>query len=66
MNYGILVVLPYVVIYENVLDILVKGVHPQRLPPTDREGITDPPGWETQRTTMRKGRMKGQRPENTH
>lgn len=43
MNYGILVVLSYVVIYEDVLNILVKGVDPQRLSPTDGEGICSPP-----------------------
>lgn len=43
MNYSILVVLSYVVIYEDVLNILVKGVDPQGLPPTDGEGITEPP-----------------------
>lgn len=47
MNYGILVVLSYVVIYEDVLNILVKGVDPQRLSPTDGEGICSPPRQET-------------------
>lgn len=47
MNYGILVILPNVVVYEDVLNILVKGVDPQRLAATNREGITRPPGEES-------------------
>lgn len=46
---GILVILPNVVIYKDVLDRLVKGVDPQRLPPTNGEGISSPPGQETHR-----------------
>lgn len=49
MYYGILVILPNVVVYKDVLDRLVKGVDPQRLPPTNGEGISSPPGRETHR-----------------
>ncbi len=47
MNYGILVVLAYVVIDEDVLNILVKGVDPQGLPPTDGVVINSPPEGQT-------------------
>lgn len=45
VNYCILIVLPYVVVYEDVLNVLVKGVDPQRFAPADGEGITCPPGY---------------------
>lgn len=43
MDYGVLIVLPDVVVYEDVLDVAVEGVDPQWLPPTDGEGVTGPP-----------------------
>lgn len=43
MDDGVLVVLPDVVVYEDVLHPLVKGVHPEGLPPTDGEGVGGPP-----------------------
>lgn len=46
MNDGVLVILADVVVYEDVLNVLVKGVDPQRLPPTNGVGIADPPGRE--------------------
>lgn len=52
MYYSILVILPNVVVYKDVLDRLVKGVDPQRLPPTNGEGISSPPGRETHREQM--------------
>lgn len=43
LNDGILIIHSDVVIYEDVLNVLVKGVNPQRLPPADGEGVTSPP-----------------------
>lgn len=43
MNNGILIILPYVIIYEDMLHILVKGVNPKWLPSTNGKGITSPP-----------------------
>lgn len=55
MNYGVLVIQAYVVVYEDVLNIVVKGVDPQRLPSTNRVGVTHPPG------NKKHGWMKGWR-----
>lgn len=43
MNDGVIVILPYVVVYKDVLNGLVKGVDPQWLPPVNGIGITNPP-----------------------
>lgn len=43
MNDGVLIILPDVIIYEDVLHVLVKGVDPEGLPPTDGEGVAGPP-----------------------
>lgn len=59
MHDGILVILPYVVVYEDVLNILVKGVDPQRLPPTNGEGITSPPGREARHRQLWKRTYEG-------
>lgn len=65
VNYSILIILSYVVIYKDVLYVLVKGVDPHRLPPTDGEGISNPPGQKT--TNIGKGleklRIKPQNPQ---
>ncbi len=42
--YSILIILTYVVVYEDVLNTMVKRVDPQRLPPQKGEGISSPPG----------------------
>lgn len=44
INNGILIVLPYVVVYEDVLNMLIEWIDPEWLPPTVREGISSPPG----------------------
>lgn len=44
MHDGVVVVLPDVVVDEDVLDGWVKGVDPQRLPTADGEGVRGPPG----------------------
>lgn len=44
VNDGVLVVLPDVVVEEDVLDGRVKGVHPQGLPPQQGVGVPGPPG----------------------
>lgn len=62
MNNGNLVILPYVVIYEDVLHILVEGVNPKWLPPTDGEGITSPPKKDKQNNNTEIGK-KGQNTE---
>lgn len=43
LNDGVLVVLSYVVVYEDVLNMLVEGVNPQRFPPPDGGAVTGPP-----------------------
>lgn len=43
MNNGVFIILPYVIIYEDVLHTWIKGVDPKWLPPTNGEGITRPP-----------------------
>lgn len=48
MHDGVVVVLPDVVVNEDVLDVKVKGVDPQGLPAADGEGVRGPPGWDTQ------------------
>lgn len=58
MHDGILVVLSDVVVDEDVLDMLVEGVHPQRLPPPDGEGITGPPEGEESHSKFTHGRHK--------
>ena len=52
MDNGILVVMPYVVVYEDVLNRLVKRVDPKWFTPTNREGITSPPGEDTRQSEM--------------
>lgn len=56
MNNGILIILPYVVIYEDVLNVVVERVDPQRLPPADGVCVSSPPGGETK--TPKYGRTK--------
>lgn len=48
MHDGVVVVLPDVVVDEDVLDGRVEGVDPQRLPAADGEGVRGPPGGDTQ------------------
>lgn len=43
MDDGVFVILSNVVIDEDVLDILVEGVHPQRFPSQDGVGVPGPP-----------------------
>ena len=44
VNDGFLVVLPDVVIEEDVLDGRVEGVHPEGLPPHQGARVLGPPG----------------------
>lgn len=44
MHDGVVVVLPDVVVYEDVLDGPVEGVDPQWLSAADGESVRGPPG----------------------
>lgn len=48
MHDGVLVILPDVVVDEDVLNSRVEGINPERLPATDGEGVSDPPGGDGQ------------------
>lgn len=48
MHNGVLVVLPDVVVDEDVLNSRVKGVDPERLPSMDGVVVNDPPGGDGQ------------------
>lgn len=62
MNNGVFIILPYVIIYEDVLHTLIKGVNPKWLPPTNGEGITRPPR-ENQRRSWEREKPKESRHE---
>lgn len=57
MNNGVFIILPYVIIYEDVLHTLIKGVNPKWLPPTNGEGITRPPR-ENHRKSWERGKTQ--------
>lgn len=58
MNDGVLVILPDVIIYKDVLHILVKGVDPKRLPPTNGEGVSGPPEEDKNRGLERRAKQR--------
>lgn len=59
MHDGVLVVLPDVVVEEDVLNSRVKGVDPERLPAMDGEGLSDPPGGDGQDGRVKKKKKEG-------
>lgn len=61
MHDGVLVVLPDVVVDEDVLNSRVEGVDPERLPATDGVGVSDPPGGDGQDGGVKKRKKKATR-----